>query len=254
MENSDLPDGIVAGWNVSDFPAPLALTVDEDNIVFSQDKIIFPAGVTRVHIAKIHLLLVFAKWPMREATRESFFDGANRDIAANNYKKEFYEQIYKKELIAIGLYGKIPHDAGYPEIDQAYLTMKTFVAYADVLGVTVQTAEATSSAPTAQAAPAIEPVTTAKPHVHKSRRRASSQMTAEISQAKNTAVDPDDFKSVWVELMKLAETKGGYGAIICSVPEGISYRGRRYQESQEPDVFTKRSLRERMKRKMLQSV
>lgn len=74
----------------------------------------------------------------------------------------------------------------------------------------------------------------------------SVPLNAEISQAKRIAINSDDASSVWAELVKLAEK--GVGALIGHSSDGVQYRGAKYQATGEPDVFTLKNLRDRLKR------
>lgn len=71
-------------------------------------------------------------------------------------------------------------------------------------------------------------------------------LEAEIREAMEKALDRDDPNSVWAALGQLAETKTG--AMIGFSSDGVQYRGKKYQESGVPDVFTLKSLRARMRR------
>jgi hypothetical protein len=86
----------------------------------------------------------------------------------------------------------------------------------------------------------------AEVHTHKIRNREAAILSAEISQAKLTAQDPASPTCVWDELTKLAEKK--LGPMVGFSSDGIQYRGRQYQATQVPDVFTIKHLRDRMKR------
>lgn len=108
-----------------------------------------------------------------------------------------------------------------------------------------------------QAAPASEPVMpTALPVLrqqeaeqsttHKIINREAAILNTEIAQAKAKAPDPEATASVWGELTKLAESK--FGVMIGFSSDGIQYRGKKYQATQEPDVFTLNNLRDRMYR------
>lgn len=71
-------------------------------------------------------------------------------------------------------------------------------------------------------------------------------LTAEIEEAKSRAISGDDVNSVWAELIKMAE--GKEGLFIGYSSDGPQYRGKKYQETGVPDVFTLRALRDRMNR------
>lgn len=99
-------------------------------------------------------------------------------------------------------------------------------------------------------APASESVPTnfiiAKAQTHKIRTREAAILSAEINQAKLAAQDPASPMCVWDELTKLAEQK--LGPMVGFSSDGIQYRGKQYQATQVPDVFTFKHLRDRMKR------
>lgn len=101
---------------------------------------------------------------------------------------------------------------------------------------------ATESTPTGKSLP----MQIANPLAHIIEGRAPAILTTEINHAKANTSAPDDAASVWNELTKLAESK--FGVMIGFSSDGIQYRGRQYQATQEPDVFTRRNLRERMTR------
>jgi hypothetical protein len=92
----------------------------------------------------------------------------------------------------------------------------------------------------------VQPVTTSSGIlVHKIETRLQPLQT-EIALAAANAVNAEDPKSVWVALTLMAEN--GTGAMIGFSSDGIQYRGKKYQSSGLPDVFTFKNLRERMKR------
>lgn len=99
-------------------------------------------------------------------------------------------------------------------------------------------------------APASESVPTnsltAKAQTHRIRSREAAILSAEINQAKLAARDPASPMCVWDELTKLAEKK--LGPMVGFSSDGIQYRGKQYQATQVPDVFTFKHLRDRMKR------
>jgi hypothetical protein len=78
-------------------------------------------------------------------------------------------------------------------------------------------------------------------------RNRSSKLMVEINQAMNKAHDKTDIHSVWGELTKLAEQKTG--GMIGFSSEGVQYRGKVYQNTGVPDVFTLKMLRDRMRPK-----
>ena len=58
--------------------------------------------------------------------------------------------------------------------------------------------------------------------------------------------------AVWSVLKRAAE-KGDeeYPALIGIVAEGIQYRGRRFEDTGEPDVFTKKQCGERLRKRLI---
>lgn len=76
----------------------------------------------------------------------------------------------------------------------------------------------------------------------------SNMLDAVIELATGTALAPDNNQSVWAELVKLAESKDRPAPLIGYSSDGIQYRGKKYQESGEPDTFTLNNLRDRMTR------
>lgn len=72
----------------------------------------------------------------------------------------------------------------------------------------------------------------------------ATPLAAEIEEAKKTAVDPENPSSVWAELGKLAEQQRG--SMVGYSSDGVQYRGKLYQETGTPDVFTLKNLRDRM--------
>lgn len=87
---------------------------------------------------------------------------------------------------------------------------------------------------------------TSKTQTHKIRNREATILSAEIDQAKELCRDPDSAICVWDELTKLAEQK--VGPMVGFSSDGIQYRGKQYQATQEPDVFTYKHLRDRLRR------
>lgn len=74
-----------------------------------------------------------------------------------------------------------------------------------------------------------------------------NQLDAVIERAKQQAIDPKDYHSVWAALVKIAESECppplcGYSS------DDIQYKGRQYEASGIPDVFTKNALRMKMNR------
>ncbi len=81
---------------------------------------------------------------------------------------------------------------------------------------------------------------------HRLKSRAPAILTAEINQAKEIALNPQDAQCIWGELCKLAESKTG--VMIGYSSDGVQYRGKKYQKDGVPDVFTLQNLRHRIKR------
>ncbi|WP_124515802.1 hypothetical protein [Burkholderia ubonensis] len=69
-------------------------------------------------------------------------------------------------------------------------------------------------------------------------------LSAEIEEAKRRAPRSNSPESVWGALTKMAEE--GWGILVGYSSDGVQYRGKRYEASQVPDVFTKKNLRDRM--------
>jgi len=83
--------------------------------------------------------------------------------------------------------------------------------------------------------------------IHKNKpERQDAPLTHEIKKAQSLSENPFSIAQVWNQLTILAEQK--YGALIGFSSDGCQYRGTIYQERQEPDVITRRSVRERLKR------
>jgi hypothetical protein len=80
---------------------------------------------------------------------------------------------------------------------------------------------------------------------HKIRNR-NQPLDAEIASAKEKVKDATSATSVWDELTKLAESK--HGPMIGFSSDGIQYRGKKYQATGVPDIFTSKNLRDRMAR------
>lgn len=80
---------------------------------------------------------------------------------------------------------------------------------------------------------------------HKLQNRVSS-LNAEVQIAKARALDNDDPHSVWAELIKMAEKQEGL--FIGYSSDGLQYKGKKYQDTGTPDVFTLKALRDRMRR------
>jgi hypothetical protein len=73
-------------------------------------------------------------------------------------------------------------------------------------------------------------------------------LAAVINLATTKAVAPNDNQSVWAELVKLAESADRPAPLLGYSSDGIQYRGKKYEETQEPDVFTAKNLRDRLAR------
>ncbi|MBP0629990.1 hypothetical protein [Cupriavidus sp. AcVe19-1a] len=112
-------------------------------------------------------------------------------------------------------------------------------------------------AATGKVAPSVQtpsPEATSKPSAdptdnvarHTLTKGKSVPLSAEVSRAKSLAIDSDAASSVWAELVKLAEI--GVGSLIGHSSDGVQYRGAKYQATGEPDVFTQKNLRDRLKR------
>ncbi|MFM0170614.1 hypothetical protein PQR33_14950 [Paraburkholderia sediminicola] len=71
-------------------------------------------------------------------------------------------------------------------------------------------------------------------------------LSAEIDEAKKLAPAPDNLKSVWGALTKMAEK--GWGDLVGYSSDGVQYRGKKYKETQVPDVFTEKNLSDRLRR------
>ncbi|UTV56092.1 hypothetical protein [Burkholderia arboris] len=69
-------------------------------------------------------------------------------------------------------------------------------------------------------------------------------LSAEIEEAKKRTPQPDNPESVWGEFTKMAEEK--WGILVGYSSDGVQYRGKQYEATQVPDVFTKKNLRDRM--------
>ena len=100
----------------------------------------------------------------------------------------------------------------------------------------------------AESKPGSETNTQGRPRtIQTTTMKRSDELTAVIATAKNTAQNPDDFQSVWAELVKLAESENPPAPLIGFTDgEGVKYRS----ESGENGVkfFTKRNLSDRMRR------
>jgi hypothetical protein len=80
---------------------------------------------------------------------------------------------------------------------------------------------------------------------HKLKNRTHA-LDAEIQEARGRAMDGNDPNSVWAELIKMAEKK--QGLLIGYSSDGLQYKGKTYQDSEVPDVFTRKALGDRMRR------
>jgi hypothetical protein len=94
------------------------------------------------------------------------------------------------------------------------------------------------------AAPVVRQQEAEQTTTHKIRNREVSILGAEIIQARANAPAPATTASIWGELTKLAESK--FGVMIGFSSDGIQYRGKKYQATQEPDVFTLDNLQDRI--------
>lgn len=79
---------------------------------------------------------------------------------------------------------------------------------------------------------------------HSTKGKRATPLSAEIAKAReNAGNNRDNAQSVWDELVKLAEAK--CGALVGYSSDGVQYRGKVYQETGTPDVFTLKNLRDR---------
>lgn len=76
----------------------------------------------------------------------------------------------------------------------------------------------------------------------------SNPLDAVIDLATKTAVAPDDSQSVYAKMVTLAEAENKPAPLVGYSSEGIQYRGKKYEETGEPDTFTAKNLRDRMAR------
>jgi hypothetical protein len=94
---------------------------------------------------------------------------------------------------------------------------------------------------------AVEPaeaVTKARVVLHLTRSKRATPLSVEIAKAKeNAGNNGDNTQSIWDELVKLAEAR--YGALVGYSSDGVQFRGKVYQETGTPDVFTLKNLRDR---------
>ncbi len=90
-----------------------------------------------------------------------------------------------------------------------------------------------------------ERVTPESANSHKLQSRVRL-LDAEVCIAKDRALNRDDVNSVWTELIKMAQNKEG--SLIGYVSEGLQYRGKKYQETGDFDVFTRKALGKKMRR------
>ncbi len=88
--------------------------------------------------------------------------------------------------------------------------------------------------------PNIQPKADGQKYLLKNR---TMHLDAEIDEARKLALDASNVESVWAELIKLSENKTGL--LIGFSSDGVQYRGKKYQDSGEPDIFTKKNLRDR---------
>lgn len=111
--------------------------------------------------------------------------------------------------------------------------------------VVAKRAEVSNALPPFQPLRALEEGTTARPPV--TVRRIGTRVTplsAEIEEAKRRAPRSNSPESVWGALTKMAEEQ--WGILVGYSSDGVQYRGKQYEASQVPDVFTKKNLRDRM--------
>ena len=90
-----------------------------------------------------------------------------------------------------------------------------------------------------------ERVTPESANSHKLQSRVRL-LDAEVCIAKDRALNRDDVNSVWTELIKMAQNKEG--SLIGYVSEGLQYRGKKYQETGDFNVFTRKALGKKMRR------
>jgi hypothetical protein len=70
-------------------------------------------------------------------------------------------------------------------------------------------------------------------------------LDAEIAEAMRRAPDSNDHNSVYGELVKMAEV--GFGVLVGYSSDGVRYLGKQFEETGEPDVFTRKRLYDRMR-------
>lgn len=92
-----------------------------------------------------------------------------------------------------------------------------------------------------------EPKPAATITTHRLKTR-SNPLDAVIELATKTALAPDDTQSVWAALVVIAEQKEKPAPLIGYSSDGIQYRGKKYETTEVPDVFTAKHLRDRMAR------
>jgi len=104
---------------------------------------------------------------------------------------------------------------------------------------------ATPDSPTLLAEPDNSPSPTfAAAVTHRLVSTRSAALAAEINEAKRTAPDPTQWKSVWGELTKLAGVR--FGTLVGHSSDGVNYEGEKFNESGEYDVLTRKNLKDRM--------
>jgi hypothetical protein len=79
-------------------------------------------------------------------------------------------------------------------------------------------------------------------------KNRSNMLDAVIELAISKAIAPDDNQNVWAALVAMAEASEKPAPLIGYSSDGIQYRGKKYEESGEPDTFKANNLRDRMAR------
>lgn len=82
-------------------------------------------------------------------------------------------------------------------------------------------------------------------HTNDTRIR-TSQLTAEIVKAKQNAIDPTDYLSVWAELSKMALDETGAFTGVTDPKKGLEYKAHNSKGEQTKKWFTCDALRKRM--------
>lgn len=73
-------------------------------------------------------------------------------------------------------------------------------------------------------------------------------LAAVIELATRNAVAPEDNNSVWAAMVKLADSDDKPAPLHGYSSDGIQYLGNSYQQTGIPDIFTKKHLRDRLRR------